>query len=54
MHSLEDSCKTTKSKAKYAIILGEELSRGEYVVKNLETKDQVTLLRAELIEHLKS
>jgi len=43
-----------KSKAKYAIILGEELSRGEYVVKNLETKDQVTLLRAELIEHLKS
>jgi len=43
-----------KSKAKFAIILGEELSRGEYLVKNLETKDQVTLQRSDLIEHLKS
>jgi histidyl-tRNA synthetase len=43
-----------KSKARFAIILGEELSRGEYIVKNLETKDQVTLQRSDLIEHLKS
>ncbi len=42
------------SNARFAIILGEELSRGEYVVKNLDTKDQVTLQRANLIEHLKS
>ncbi len=43
-----------KLNAKYAIILGEELSRSEYVVKNLETKDQVKLQQSDLIEYLKS
>ena len=43
-----------KTKATFAVILGEEFTRGEYVVKNLSTKDQVTLQRADLIEHLKS
>ena len=43
-----------KSKARFALILGEELSRGEYIVKNLETKDQATLTQTDLIKHLKS
>jgi len=43
-----------KANAKFAIILGEEITRGEYVVKNLETKDQVTVKKSDLIEHVKS
>ena len=43
-----------KANAKFAIILGEEISRSEYVVKNLETKDQVTVNKSDLIEHVKS
>jgi len=43
-----------KSNAKFVVILGEELSRGEYVVKNLETKEQVTVTQDDLVNYLKS
>jgi len=43
-----------KSNAKFVVILGEELSRGEYVVKNLETKEQVAVTQNNLVNYLKS
>jgi histidyl-tRNA synthetase len=43
-----------KSNAKFVVILGEELSRGEYVVKNLETKEQVAVTQDNLVNYLKS
>ena len=43
-----------KTNAKFVVILGEELSRGEYVVKNLETKEQVAVTQDDLVNYLKS
>ncbi len=41
-----------KTNAKFALILGEELTRGEYVVKNLATGEQVAVSKADLLDHL--
>jgi histidyl-tRNA synthetase len=43
-----------KTGANFVVILGEELSRGEYVVKNLNTKDQVTVTQDNLVDYLTS
>ncbi|MDP7008243.1 MAG: histidine--tRNA ligase [Phycisphaerales bacterium] len=44
----------SKANASFAIILGEEISRGEVAIKNLETQDQTTLSKEELVEFLTS
>ena len=42
----------TKTNAKFVVILGEELTRGEYIVKNLATSEQVAVSKTDLVDHI--